>query len=155
MLSQSNRILVASENKRDLSWDIYLDESGSENNTIMLVGGWVSLPEQFAALSKHWETALGEFGVDHFHSHSFRNARDPKYRHLKKFQRDELLIRLIGLIKTYAVFGQAVWVKPKTYNRLTTSNFRSRHGSAYASLLGYVVGHVGIFVTGGLRHEAK
>jgi hypothetical protein len=127
--------------------ELYADESESSIVPLMLIGGWTADVDCWAEFSVRWQIILNKYNVAYFHSHTFRNARSQLYRHLDKFERDSMLISLLLLIKEFATFGQIAWVKPKLYNRITTKEFRNRHGTAYASLLGYVVAKVGINVT--------
>jgi len=132
---------------------MYSDESESTKPALVLIGGWISEVDLWAELSVQWKAILNQYGVEYFHAHSFRNARDPKYRHLSKHDREHFLISLLMLIKRYAKFGQVAWAKPGVYNYFTTKEFRARHGSVYATLVGQAFALAGIHVTYDCKRE--
>jgi|GEM_PF-5633116 len=57
------------------------------------------------------------------------------FRHLNADQRRALVIELIDAVTEAALLGSLVYLRPAEYENIASSEFRSRYGSAYATLI--------------------
>jgi hypothetical protein len=114
----------------------YIDESGTHrqrihNLPITLVAGYVADVDKWALFSAEWKRILKNYNVGYFHAKEFRNGNSKIFRHLGHIDRRDLLGALIANIRKTVVSGLICAVDPVEYKRLTTPEFRSRHGSPY------------------------
>ena len=136
-------------------FEIYCDESESESDSSVTIAGWAADINRLATLSIEWKNVLAQYQVSFFHTKTFKNRQSRMYRHLSKQDRQGLLDALLGLINQYASHGQSVQLSKKLYHRLTTKEFRTRHGSPYATCLGICTWKVGFRITNGLTAEQE
>jgi Protein of unknown function (DUF3800) len=80
---------------------MYVDDSGKEDQSPHLVlAGYLSSTEKWAAFSNHWQAILDDAGIDSFRMvEAWRLAR--KFRKIGALGRDRLIVQLIECIKAY------------------------------------------------------
>jgi hypothetical protein len=107
--------MSASSNSEQM--EAYFDESGTDAaSPVMCIAGYLFKAEQARHLEREWAEVLSEFGVDHFHAvdcaHGVR-----QFKRLSPAQRNELLTRLIGIIKRRMEIGIAVSVSETDFGK--------------------------------------
>jgi hypothetical protein len=149
--------------------EAYIDESGSHDDKLLVIAGYVSQVERWVSFSQEWKKILVDHSLSYFHMKDFRNPKSRAYRHLAPRDKENLLDALVNVIHHNVLFGIAFLVSPAVYSRLTTPAFRSRHGSCYSMAaqgclglafhflrqLGSSAETVGIFVEEGHKNDRE
>lgn len=112
--------------------DLGYDESGDSKDTL-LVSAQIGIAEQAKKLRRAWLKRLPR-DLPYFHACDFGNYTGGIFTKagLPRKERDPLLRDLCELIHRRLVAGVTVRISVSEYERLTTQDFRSRHGTAYA-----------------------
>ena len=97
-------------------FEVYLDESGGVDTPWLIMAGLVSTPEKWAKFGRGWQQALSEFGLGHFHMKEFVNPERGPFAKLDAIQKDNLLKRLIALIRRRGMFWVGCPVQMGPYN---------------------------------------
>jgi hypothetical protein len=113
-----------------MSIDLGIDEGGSGD--VLLVSAQVGITAQAKKLKKSWKNRLPE-SLPYFHSVDFDNRTAGVFAKsgLDMGKRGILLHDLCSFIHCRLIAGITVRMSVAEYQRLTTNEFRSRHGTAY------------------------
>lgn len=101
--------------------------------------------EQWAKFSKRWMAILNERGLPYFHFLEFANQSGS----LTSEQRNSILSSLIEAIKDCVILAVSSRISAIDYESLTTSDFRSKYGSAYS------LGVIGCITDAGLHLKQR
>jgi hypothetical protein len=112
--------------------DVGFDESGTPPKKLLVVSAILGQTSQMRKLAMAWRQDLHESNVEFFHGKEHWNRRSKAYHGLSITKRKELLSRLIGYIHKYIRIGMSAHINTEEYKSLTTSEFRTEWGSAYA-----------------------
>lgn len=116
--------------------DVYLDESFGPDKDRLVAAGFVSSIDRWAVFSSVWRReVLDKYKIPYLHMSEFRHPDNRHYRHLSQSNRAELLSLAIKIISDHVDFSVISDIRPSIYKRLTTPEFRSQHGTAYAAVV--------------------
>lgn len=116
--------------------ELYVDESFSSSESDIVLAGFASTEENWKVFSSLWKERLEQDKLSHFHATKFRNKRSSLFAQLSNSRRAQLLNDLLSLIEEHSLVGVSCLVNQREYRRMTTSEFRSRYGSAYGMAMG-------------------
>lgn len=114
--------------------DLGFDEGGSGDT--LLVSVQVGITEQAKKLTRHWRSKLGE-RLPYFHSKDFNNYTSGVFTKagLQRPARVELVKDLAKLVRRHLFLGISARASIKEYEKNTTQDFRSVHGTTYGFLI--------------------
>ncbi len=120
-----------------MAFDLGYDEGGADDT--LLVSVQIALTEQARKFKRHWKAALGS--VPYFHSKDLWNFSSGVFADagLDRPQRDRLLRELRKIIHRHLALGVTAKISKKLYDSLTTSDFRSRWGTAYSFAINMLI----------------
>jgi Protein of unknown function (DUF3800) len=102
----------------------YFDESGTHvNSSVACVAGYLYEAEQALILDCEWREALAQFGLTHFHAVDCTHARK-EFVGLAPRDRDELVSRLIGIIRRRMAVGIAVSLSDSDFGAVDLGDWR-------------------------------
>jgi hypothetical protein len=107
-------------------------KNGSHGKTPLVLGGFVADAENWKVFSAECNEITDFFDVPYFHMTTFCSAHAKIYRHLSDTRKVEFLGTILHAIREHAIAGIFSVVLPAEYESLTTPEYRSRNGSAYA-----------------------
>lgn len=111
--------------------ECYFDESiGSHGD--LIVAGYASGIDHWAAFATAWRECLSEYGVPYFHMRKLKSPQSSLFRHLSWDQRRKLFTKLLWLIHSHVMLGVSCRIKQSDYESITTPLFRTHFGSTYA-----------------------
>ena len=120
--------------------EAYLDESGTHGGSpITCVAGYLFESEQSLRLEREWKSALGDFGIGHFHMADCAGGGGD-FRGRSVSDRDALCRKLIGIIQRRALLGIVASVDPREYAKVAERTLVERGGAYMMSLLWCVQG---------------
>lgn len=120
--------------------EAYFDESGTHDGSpVMCVAGYLFTAENAFHFDREWGEALKEFGLTHFHAASWKEADA-----LSRAQRDDLMARLVGIIKRRIELGIAVSISETDFGRVDAP--RWERGGPYLLAALYVLGGVAAWI---------
>ena len=96
----------------------YFDESGTHDGSpVMCVAGYVFDAQQCLCLDQEWADALGAYGLNQFHAVECAHGVGA-FAALNKKDRNDLTIRLIGIIKRRMRLGVAVSLSDTDFGKV-------------------------------------
>jgi hypothetical protein len=119
----------------------YFDESGHDDK-LLVMGGFASTSERWLEFSKECDLIKAYFDIPYIHAAELFNLKKTRhYGHLTLDRRNQVAGALVSAILDHTEFSMAVTVIPRVYDRLTTKQWRSKYGTAYASCVsGILIG---------------
>lgn len=116
--------------KRMMAATCYLDDSGTEDRTVLL-GGCIMGKDSFIRLEKRWLKLLSEFRIESLHMTDFVR---PHGQHIGMYPelKVALFTRAAKLIKSLAEYSVSVDVPLDIYRRLFSKEFQRNALSPYA-----------------------
>lgn len=111
--------------------ELYIDESGSHNKRLLVVGGFVGNSSQWEDFTKSAAEIRREFSIPYFHAKDLRNGHSAIYKDLTETRRKDLLETLTREAVRASQFGVFAFISPAEFERATSKRWRERHGSAY------------------------
>lgn len=125
--------------------EAYFDESlKREGKRVVVVAGFVSSIDVWASFANEWNVSVLErFGIPYFRMKDFRNAQSRIFRHLSKEERTHLLANVAHLAAEAASFGVVCRTDEDEYNAATTSEYRSRNGTAFTTCFTKCIAMIG------------
>ena len=115
-----------------IALEMYADESFRGKESDIVLAGFVSSIDAWANFSTLWKKRLEQDNHSHFHAARFRSKHSRLFAALSIHQRAQLLDDLLALIKDHAMVGVSCTINQRDYKSMTTPEFRSRYGSAFA-----------------------
>ncbi|HUG48057.1 MAG TPA: DUF3800 domain-containing protein [Candidatus Limnocylindria bacterium] len=109
----------------------YFDDSGTHaGSAVVVVAGFLSTTEQWAAFETEWREALRDFGLGHFHMREFSQGVGP-YKHWPEAQRRIRFGRLLDIVNDHIIgsFGTAVPVP--SFERIFSAKAKAHVGGPY------------------------
>jgi hypothetical protein len=98
--------------------EAYFDESGSHDGSpVLCVAGYLFETDRCKELDLLWQDTLNEFGLPFFHMVDCAHGAPP-FDKLSPRDRDAVARKMIGLIRSHALFGVAVGVDERDYNEI-------------------------------------
>jgi hypothetical protein len=124
--------------------EAYFDESGTHyGSPVMCVAGYLFTAENALHFDREWGEALKEFGLTHFHAADCAHGRE-ETEALSRAQRDELMVRLVGIIKRRIELGIAVSVSETDFGRVDAPKWE--RGGPYLLAALHVLGGVAAWI---------
>lgn len=109
------------------------DAAGKEESEVLVVAGFISSQEDWAAFDVEWRARLKNDGLDYFHMVDFAGSRKQFANGWKNDEkrRQNLFADLIGIIKGRAYRKFASAIEMRTFNRLSDANKKQYALNAY------------------------
>jgi hypothetical protein len=101
----------------------YFDESGNHTKDIFVLAGWIGRDEMWERFRQDWRSALAEPpSITSFH-HTDAKTDPPKgtFSGLSRSDADKKLRRLMDVICSHEMYGVAVGLRPKTFDKAFAS----------------------------------
>jgi hypothetical protein len=97
-------------------YDVYLDESYSEGERILAIGGYLVRVDNAKLMDAEWRAVLAEYNLPYFHmadAHGDGKKGSGVFSHLNNDQCDQVVRKMIAIIKKYVTVGFAGLTNPQ------------------------------------------
>jgi Protein of unknown function (DUF3800) len=104
---------------------VYIDESGTHESGVTVLGGWVGRMGQWSGFDPLWRKLLKKNGLDYFHSKSMRQSRG-QFRGWKVFEKFEFTQRAADLALKHLEFGFSIALSDAAYEQHYVAGYRPK-----------------------------
>ena len=114
---------------------MYVDESGTDNNTdTVVVAGYLSTADAWGLFCDDWKQVLKEYKVTHFHCSEF-NSQHSFYKSWDRWAKENFITELTKVIRNHTKFGFAVAIDKKLYARIFPPEIKDAFVNEYTFCL--------------------
>jgi hypothetical protein len=121
---------------------VYIDESGTHESGVTILGGWVGRLGQWAAFDPLWKRLLKRNGLTHFHSKPMRHSQD-EFKGWSVKQKGDFMAAAAKVALKNLAFGFTIILKDDDYKKHYVADHRpkeipidSRYGLCFRYCLG-------------------
>jgi hypothetical protein len=125
---------------------IYIDESGTHDSPVVILGGWVARMGQWASFDDKWRKLLKKYSVSYFHSKELRHS-ELEFKGWDKAKKSHFMNEAARLAMKSLAFGFTIPVKIDEYKshyigecRLQGVAIDSPYGLCFRFCLGMITG---------------
>jgi hypothetical protein len=104
---------------------VYIDESGTHESGVTVLGGWVGRMGQWSGFDPLWRKLLKKNGLDHFHSKSMRQSRG-QFKGWRVFEKLEFTQRAAEVALKHLEFGFTVALSDAAYEQHYIAGYRPK-----------------------------
>jgi len=123
---------------------VYIDESGTHNSGVTILGGWVGRLGQWATFDRKWKALLKRNGLTHFHSKTMRHSQG-EFKGWSVQQKRDFIGAAAKVALNSLAFGFTVILKDDDYKQHYIADYRpkevpvdSRYGLCFRYCLGII-----------------
>ena len=111
--------------------EAYWDESGTQDDTLLILSGYLSQSSQWGIFTEQWRATLNKFNIPYFHMKDFRNGNSKLFRDLSEAKKQELFVRLHKIINDNTLRGFTLSIHSDDFNKITDREFKNTYGTVY------------------------
>ena len=104
---------------------VYIDESGTHDSGVTVLGGWVGRLGQWSGFDPPWRKLLKNNGLDYFHSKSMRQSKG-QFRDWKVFEKFAFTQRAAEIALKHLEFGFTVALSDAAYEQHYIAGYRPK-----------------------------
>jgi Protein of unknown function (DUF3800) len=101
-------------------WTAYLDESGTDNSPIMLMGGYLGNTEQWDAFNAAWEALLKSEGIQFCHAKDLRHSAK-QFKGWSRERREQFILKAYQVRTSHLQLGVTAIIRQNDYETLYKS----------------------------------
>jgi hypothetical protein len=124
--------------------NVYIDESGTHESGVTVLGGWVGRMGQWSGFDPLWRKLLKQNRLDHFHSKSMRQSKG-QFRGWRVFEKFEFTQRAAEIALKHLEFGFTIALSDAAYDQHYVAGHRpkeipldTRYGLCFRHCLSHV-----------------
>jgi hypothetical protein len=101
-------------------WTAYLDESGTHDSPIMLMGGYLANDHQWDAFNDDWLRLLNSFGVKFCHGKDLEKGKK-QFKNWPRKKRNALILEADRIVATHLELGVTAIIRANDYDAIYKS----------------------------------
>lgn len=124
---------------------VYIDESGTHDNSPLIMGGVGGRLGQWADFDTKWRRMLRDYKLPYFHSASLSSSKRP-FRHLSIQQKRDLVHDVNKIVQRHTTWGFSAYLHKKDYdqyyiagNRPTKIQLDTMYGVCFRMCLSFAI----------------
>jgi len=103
-----------------MKWTAYLDESGTHDSPIMLMGGYVGNTEQWDAFNQDWQDLLKSSGIESCHGKDLEHGAK-QFKGWPREKRESFRLNANEIVERTLAFGVTAIIRQNDYDSLYRS----------------------------------